>query len=47
MKKVEVDGNIHLCLFALRDIYPGQEVRYDYWPDTCGSVPWRKISACL
>ncbi|XP_049334436.1 N-lysine methyltransferase KMT5A-A-like [Astyanax mexicanus] len=34
--KIIVDGEPHLCLFAVRDISPGEEVTYDYggtdWP---------------
>ena len=30
MKKVEVRGVARLCLFALKDILPGQELQYDY-----------------
>lgn len=36
MKTVEVQGRPHLCLFALRDIMPGEELHYNYgnadWP---------------
>ena len=36
MKKVVADGKPHLCLFAVRDIIPGEEITYDYggtdWP---------------
>lgn len=44
MKKVEMDDHVYLCLFALRDLYPGDEVRYNYGPDKNGSMPWRKVS---
>ncbi|KAG1971958.1 N-lysine methyltransferase KMT5A [Pimephales promelas] len=36
MRTVEVSGKPHLCLFAVRDILPGEEITYDYgnsdWP---------------
>lgn len=38
MKKIEVNGNPHLCLFALNDIKEGEEITYDYGGDDC---PWR------
>jgi len=47
MKKVERDGDVHLCLFALQDIEPGVEIRYDYGPDTSGAMHWRKVSVVL
>jgi len=47
MKKVVVDKDVYLCLFALRNIGPGEEIRYDYGPDTCGAMHWRKVSVVL
>uniref|UniRef100_A0AAV2J0M4 SET domain-containing protein n=1 Tax=Knipowitschia caucasica TaxID=637954 RepID=A0AAV2J0M4_KNICA len=38
MKKVEVEGSPHLCLFALKDIKDGEEITYDYGGNDC---PWR------
>ncbi|XP_076860752.1 uncharacterized protein LOC143518327 [Brachyhypopomus gauderio] len=38
MKKVFVDGSPHLCLFAIRDIQPGDEITYDYGDS---AWPWR------
>lgn len=38
MKKIEVNGNPHLCLFALNDVKEGEEITYDYGGDDC---PWR------
>lgn len=39
MKTIKVDGKPHLCLFALKDISPGEEITYDYgdshWPWRC------------
>ncbi|XP_033996371.1 N-lysine methyltransferase KMT5A-A-like [Trematomus bernacchii] len=39
MKLNKVDGKPHLCLFALKDISPGEEIAYDYsdsdWPWRC------------
>ncbi|KAG9259815.1 N-lysine methyltransferase KMT5A-like, partial [Astyanax mexicanus] len=38
MKKIDVDGKPHLCLFALNDIKEGEEIVYDYGGD---DYPWR------
>jgi len=38
MKMVEVDNKPHLCLFALKDLVPGTELRYDYGD---GNYAWR------
>ncbi|KAF4071728.1 hypothetical protein AMELA_G00276710 [Ameiurus melas] len=38
MKRIIVEGKPHLCLFALRDITPGEEVTYHYRDADC---PWR------
>ena len=39
MKYLTVQGKPHLCLFALRDISPGEEITYNYgdsdWPWRC------------
>ncbi|XP_070411294.1 uncharacterized protein [Nothobranchius furzeri] len=36
MKTITVNGQPHLCLFAIKDIKPGEEITYDYgnsdWP---------------
>ena len=40
MKSIIVDGNLHLCLFALTDIEPDCEVRYNYGVP---GLPWRKV----
>jgi hypothetical protein len=42
VKKI-VTEKIHLCLFALRDVHVGDEIRYDYGPDVGNNMPWRKI----
>ncbi|XP_049337203.1 uncharacterized protein LOC111195347 isoform X2 [Astyanax mexicanus] len=39
IKVVEVDGMPTLCLFALRDILPGEEINYNYGDS---DWPWRK-----
>ena len=39
IKVVEVDGTPHLCLFALRDISPGEEMTCDYGDS---DWPWHK-----
>ncbi|XP_035390883.1 uncharacterized protein LOC113568688 isoform X2 [Electrophorus electricus] len=41
MKKIIVQGKPHLCLFAIRDIMPGEEITYDYGGS---DWPWRKKS---
>jgi len=41
MKLVSVNDKPHLCLFAIRHIYPGEEIRYNYGS---GNYPWRKVS---
>ena len=46
MKKV-IDEDVHLCLFALRNIGPGEDIYYDYGPDTGSAMHWRKISVSL
>ena len=38
IKKVEVDGITHLCLFATADIPENTELRYDYGVP---NLPWR------
>ncbi|XP_053537259.1 histone-lysine N-methyltransferase NSD3 isoform X2 [Ictalurus punctatus] len=44
MKRIIVKGKPHLCLFALRDITPGEEVTYNYGDADC---PWRsKCTKC-
>jgi len=42
MKLLEVDGSPHLCLFAVTDLLPGTELRYNYGD---GHYIWRsKVS---
>ncbi|XP_067278152.1 uncharacterized protein [Pseudorasbora parva] len=38
MKKIDVNGKPHLCLFALHDIKEGEEITYDYGGE---DYPWR------
>ncbi|XP_068188438.1 uncharacterized protein [Antennarius striatus] len=38
MKKIDYEGEPHLCLFALRNISPGVEITYNYGES---SYPWR------
>jgi len=33
MKKVAFNGRPHLCLFAIKDILPGEEVVFSYGDD--------------
>ncbi|XP_016142227.1 uncharacterized protein [Sinocyclocheilus grahami] len=37
IKKIDMNGKPHLCLFALNDIKEGEEITYDYGED----YPWR------
>lgn len=39
MRTIAVDGMPQLCLFAIRDIMPGEEVTYNYGDS---DWPWRK-----
>lgn len=39
MKVTRVDGRPHLCLFALKDIGPGEEITYNYGDS---DWPWRR-----
>lgn len=43
MKKIDVNGNPHLCLFALNDIKAGEEITYDYGGE---DYPWRTQVSC-
>ncbi len=43
MKKIDVNGKIHLCLFALNDIKEGEEITYDYGGE---DYPWRTQVCC-
>lgn len=38
LKTLDVDGSPALCLFALRQIEPGEELLYDYGVD---NLPWK------
>lgn len=38
MKRIDVNGKPHLCLFAVDDIQEGEEITYDYGGEDC---PWR------
>lgn len=38
MKRIDVNGEPHLCLFAVDDIQEGEEITYDYGGEDC---PWR------
>jgi len=40
MKKLFVNGRPHLCLFAVSDIQPGEQILYDYGDDA-GHLFWR------
>lgn len=38
MKKIVCEGKPHLCLFAVKEISPGEEITYNYGDS---SYPWR------
>lgn len=38
IKTIRVDGKPHLCLFAIKDISPGEEITYNYGDS---DWPWR------
>lgn len=38
MKRIDVNGEPHLCLFAVDDIQEGEEITYNYGGEDC---PWR------
>ncbi len=40
MKRIVVEGKPHVCLFAARNIIPGEELTYDYGGS---DWPWRKV----
>ena len=44
MKKVELNGNPHLCMYAKRSIKEGEELTYSYDAD---NLPWRQVSFAL
>ncbi|XP_067220039.1 uncharacterized protein [Chanodichthys erythropterus] len=43
VKTIIVDGRPHLCLFSIRDIFPDEEVTYNYGDS---SWPWRLRELC-
>lgn len=40
MKRLDVNGKPHLCLFAIEDIETGTEITYDYGKS---EWPWRAL----
>lgn len=40
MRSLSYNNSIHLCLFALKDIQQGEELRYSYG---VSGLPWRKV----
>lgn len=40
VKKIIVKGRPHLCLFAVKEIFPGEEITYNYGDS---SWPWRTM----
>ena len=40
IKSVIVDGSVHLCMFALKEITNGDELRYNY---NAPGLFWRKV----
>ncbi|XP_041849327.1 uncharacterized protein LOC121645082 [Melanotaenia boesemani] len=43
VKRIMVNGRPHLCLFAVREIFPGEEITYNYGDS---SWPWRSVVPC-
>uniref|UniRef100_A0A3B5AKE8 SET domain-containing protein n=1 Tax=Stegastes partitus TaxID=144197 RepID=A0A3B5AKE8_9TELE len=43
VRKVACEGKPHLCLFAVEEISPGEEITYDYGD---ASYPWRSTEDC-
>ena len=41
VRKLEVDGEIHLCVFAIKEIEKGQEITYNYDYSETSFLPWR------
>ena len=39
MRVIEKDSGPTLCLFAVRDLFPGEEILYDYG---IKHLPWKK-----
>ncbi|XP_054601443.1 uncharacterized protein [Nothobranchius furzeri] len=44
MRKIVCEGKPHLCLFAVEDIFPGEEITYSYGDS---SYPWRSEELCF
>ena len=42
IKKIIVDKEPYLVLFAVRDILPGQEITFEYYTGTYSQFPWRE-----
>lgn len=40
VKRIMVKGRPHLCLFAVKEIFPGEEITYNYGDS---SWPWRSM----
>ncbi len=40
VKRIMVEGRPHLCLFAAKEIFPGEEITYNYGDS---SWPWRSM----
>lgn len=40
MRSVQIEGQLHLCLFALTNLPSGIELRYSYGVP---GLPWRKV----
>ncbi|XP_049417179.1 uncharacterized protein LOC125879377 isoform X3 [Epinephelus fuscoguttatus] len=41
VKRIMVQGKPHLCLFAVKEIFPGEEITYNYGDS---SWPWRSMA---
>ena len=45
MKKIVLNGKPHLCLFAITNIEPETELRYNYGDLPASELFWRKVNA--
>ncbi|CAL8264606.1 unnamed protein product [Gadus morhua 'NCC'] len=43
VKRIMVKGRPHLCLFSIKEIFPGEEITFNYGDS---SWPWRSVAPC-
>ncbi|CAN0355861.1 unnamed protein product, partial [Phaeothamnion confervicola] len=46
LQKWSVQGETRVVLMALRDLYPGEELTYNYRADTLGGLVQRQVCMC-